>query len=194
MKYIFKQLWFLILLLAISVVLVVGQFKNFFMYKFFEQYLIFAIYVIVVGILSNVFAKFIPRRFNPNKPPFKSFKWEDNGKFYQKKLKINLWKDKLTDVSRAGVTGVEKSLKELDAGRLEKIIQETCVAEVVHAAIIILSPIMFAIMDFPWALGGVIIYDITNLLDIMIQRYNRPRLLRLYQRISKNKSTEQVLV
>ena len=67
------------------------------------------------------------------------------------------------------------------ASQVELLVQETCVAEVVHTASILLG--LGALWLWPgW--GGVVLWLIwfllANLPFILIQRYNRPRLMRLH--------------
>ena len=67
-------------------------------------------------------------------------------------------------------------------------IQETCVAEIVHIAVSILG--LRCLWMWPGA-GGVtvtVIYILLlNLPFILIQRYNRPRLIRLQQKLLSRK-------
>ena len=81
------------------------------------------------------------------------------------------------------------------ASQVELLVQETCVAEVVHTASILLG--LGALWLWPgW--GGVVLWLIwfllANLPFILIQRYNRPRLMRLHallQRREQRKGTHE---
>lgn len=81
------------------------------------------------------------------------------------------------------------------ASHAELLVQETCVAEAVHTASILLG--LGALWLCPgW--GGVVLWLIwfllANLPFILIQRYNRPRLMRLHallQRREQRKGTHE---
>ena len=192
MKYIIKKLWFLILLLIASIVVVACGLTRLFCYTFLQQYMIFAIYVIAVGILAHFFGEALPRKFNFREAPFAPFPFEDGGKFYQKKLKINSWKDNMMDMSKAQLGGslsVESKAigGETNAENISRAIQESCVAETTHFAITVLSISLFFLLKSPYSVIFFILYFIMNLIDIIIQRYNRPRLVRLLDRLEKRK-------
>jgi hypothetical protein len=53
------------------------------------------------------------------------------------------------------------------------------VAEAVHWVLFCLSPLMFVTMDLPLSIPGAVIYAVCNLISLIIQRYNRPRLAAL---------------
>lgn len=74
---------------------------------------------------------------------------------------------------------------------MPRMIQETCVAEFIHAANCILG--LYCLKIFP-GIGGIIvvfIYAVVfNLPYILIQRYNRPRLIRLYKHLEQRRMNE----
>ena len=75
--------------------------------------------------------------------------------------------------------------------RLPRMIQETCVAEMIHAVLGITS--LFCLKLYPGA-GGIIIvtlYLVFNLLFIMIQRYNRPKLIKVMKRAERTAAKEK---
>lgn len=192
MKYILKKLWFLILLLIVSIVVVVCGLKSLFCYTFLQQYMIFAIYVIAVGVLAHFFGEALPRKFRFREAPFAPLPFEDGGRFYQKKLKINKWKDHVMDISKAELGGslsVESKAigGEANEENIGRAIQESCVAEVTHAVLILLSVSLFFLLKMPYSVIFFILYFIMNLIDIIIQRCNRPRLVRLLDRLGKRK-------
>ena len=192
MKYIVKKIWFLILLLLISAVAVLGKFKNWVLYPFFCEYFKFAIYVIIAGNIAHYLGETIPRSLNYKNSPFAPFEWEENGRFYQKTLHISKWKDKMIDMGKASASTAAKQIGDtVSEDSIEFMIQETCKAEITHFAIIVFSPIMFIFMTAPYSFFGVILYDLSNLFDIIIQRYNRPRLVRLLEKL-KNKSVKKL--
>jgi len=130
----------------------------------------------VLGILSQICGMSLPRKwFNHNAFPFRTYSWEKDGKVYDL-LKIRGWKTKLPDVSRVIKKMAPKQIKgRPDKETLEKMLAETCVAELIHGLLMVFG----WGCAFVWhGIGGVtvsIIYMIGNVPFIMIQRYNRPR-------------------
>ncbi len=144
------------------------------------------VYVAVIGALSNVFAIFINRdKLDENKRPFKSRKWEKNGKVYDK-LAIRKWKSKVPDMSKIlPFLRPKKVASGTTAKDIRELIKETCVAELVHTALIVLS--LGVLFICPGKLG-VILYIfcfIGNLPFILIQRYNRPQYIIAEERLSR---------
>ena len=77
------------------------------------------------------------------------------------------------------------------AGQIELIIQETCIAEWIHG---LLSVLGFGCIFIWKGLGGWIVsilYVLGNFPYIAIQRYNRPRLVNLLQKVRKRESGVQ---
>ena len=57
------------------------------------------LYIIITGIVIFFIGRIFPRKLiKENKFPFKSFKWEKEGKIYDK-IKIKQWKTRLPDAS-----------------------------------------------------------------------------------------------
>lgn len=140
-------------------------------------------YLVLVGALSNVFAAMLPRRwFRCDALPYRLWHWEKRGKIYEK-LAIRRWKDRVPDMSRLLPGMVSKRVRlGMSAGEVERLAQETCISEFTHNVLILFGLRCLSIWD---GAGGVIItlvwVLIGNLPCIIIQRYNRPRLLTLAQ-------------
>ncbi len=149
-------------------------------------------YVALIGILSNFVALFIPRsKLKEDKFPFKSFKWEKNGRIYDK-LKIRFWKNKVPDMSKILKFIPAKEVKSSFGSReIKALIKETCIAELVHVALAILSSAVLFICP---SAGGIVIFIgciIVNLPFILIQRYNRPQYSVLCSRLQKRESLKE---
>ncbi|MBU5627941.1 hypothetical protein KQI82_13600 [Oscillibacter sp. MSJ-2] len=142
----------------------------------------FVLTVAAVGVFMHFFGESLPRdRFHYDRFPYRSYSWEENGKFYTR-LKIEKWKDRLPDKSRFVKSTVRKKLGgDRSAAHLLRLVQETCVAELTHWLLLVVSPVMLVTMEPPLSIWAAALYGISNLPFIMIQRYNRPRLARLYQ-------------
>jgi glycosyl-4,4'-diaponeurosporenoate acyltransferase len=156
-----------------------------------SQFCIFAIMVIVIGMASLIIGELIPRDwYKYDKFPFASYKWEKNGTIYAK-LGVHYWKDSIPDATK-----ILKPMfkKRLDMPRspehIKRLLVEMCNGEVVHATLMIISPVFLISMDGWYSAAAVVIYFFVNLLYTMIQRYNRPRLLALLNRLEMKKKGE----
>lgn len=154
----------------------------------------FVLITIILGLVSHVLGEALPRRwFHPDRAPFAAWAWERGGRFYRKTLKIDKWKDKLPDKSRAVASMVPKRV----AGRhssaaLYRLAQETCVAETVHWALLLCSWIYLLFLPRPLAWIAAVGYALSHLPFIAIQRYNRPRLLRAVKHAVEEESGNEI--
>ncbi len=141
------------------------------------------LYIAALGILSHFLGQALPRaRFDAERFPYRAAQWEKGGRLYEK-LGIKRWKDRLPDMSRIMPDMVKKKMSAAREQGMDMLIKETCVAECVHWALIVLSLGIFLLWRSPWAIVFWLVYNIFgNLPFIIIQRYNRPRLVMLEQR------------
>ena len=140
-------------------------------------------YIAALGILSHFVGQALPRSwFSAERFPYRAAEWEKGGKVYEK-LGIKRWKDHLPDMSKIMPDMVKKKMSAAKEQGMEVLIEETCVAECVHWALIVLSLGIFLFWRSPWSVVFWLVYNILgNLPFIIIQRYNRPRLVMLEQR------------
>lgn len=144
---------------------------------FWVQLLRFLLTAAVMGLLAHIIGEALPRRwFRAEAFPYRAYAWEQNGKFYQK-LGIRAWKDRLPDKSRLVRSAYRKSVAaHHEAGSMDRLVQETCVAECVHTVLFFLSPVFLVTMARPYGGIAAALYALSHIPFIMIQRYNRPRL------------------
>lgn len=148
------------------------------------DFLFCILYLVVMSVVVFLVGRFFPRKWiKEEKFPFKSFKFEKQGKIYEK-LKIKKWKTRLPDASlilnkifrkRMPV----KRIRDLKKSSANVLVKETCVAEATHFWAGILG---FLCVKIWKSAGGYIIsaaYFLLNVPFILIQRYNRPRLLKV---------------
>lgn len=140
------------------------------------------VYALALALLAHPLGQALPRRFDPTRPPFRPWKWERGGRVYEK-LGVAKWKTLVPDMSRLLPDMIKKRLPSASAVTAEQadvLVQETCRAEVVHGASCLLG-LGFLRLWRGW--GGVAVLAVwvllANLPFLIIQRYNRPRLLRL---------------
>ena len=143
-------------------------------------------YVGALGILAHVIGEALPRGlFSPNHRIFLQKSWEKNGKLYER-LGIKKWKDILPDMSKLCKHMLPKKVPAgARSDRVDALVRETCVAEAGHAALCLLSPVIYCFWRNAWGVALAAIYALGNIPFIMIQRYNRPRLMALSARMKK---------
>lgn len=145
-------------------------------------------YLALLGLLCFPLGRLLARiSFSTERFPFRSYPMEQNGKLYEK-LGIRSWQNKAPDISKLipGVVPRKEIPKRPDVQALRSMVNETCVAELTHVLLCAAGLALFWL--WPGA-GGTILYAVYvlagNIPFIVIQRYNRPRLLRLLRAMSK---------
>ncbi len=143
------------------------------------------IYLAFIGITMFIAGRLLPKDlFRYDRAPFRSFALERDGAVYLK-LGVKKWKDMVPDMSRI-LPGVMPSKKAPFGADLDEVvlsIQETCVAEFTHAVLAILG---IACIEIWEGVGGAAVsaaYFIGNMPYIVIQRYNRPKLVRIAEKL-----------
>ena len=148
------------------------------------------VYLVVVATTGFLIGRILPKSWiNPEKGLFRTFSFEKNGAIYEK-LGIRKWHKKLPDMSH--ILPCMMPAKELSGNyceRLPEMIRETCVAEVINVAVSIAG--LHCLRLWP-GLGGVVVTGINifvlNFPFVLIQRYNRPRLMRLERKVAIQKN------
>ena len=151
---------------------------------FFGLLLRFGVICLVMGLLSFLIGEMMPRKnFDYRAFPYAAYTWEKHGDIYLK-LGINRWKDKVPDMSRYIPHTFRKKIGVMRSPEpVEGLIRETCVAEIVHVVLMLLSPVFLVLLPRGWNWICMLLYDLFgNLPFILIQRYNRPRLVILLER------------
>ena len=140
------------------------------------------VYAVVLALAAHPLGQALPRRrFDGERFPYRCYKWEKQGRIYTR-IGVERWKTLVPDMSRLLPDMVKKQVDPtaVTAAQAAVLVQETCVAEAVHTASSLLG--LLCLRLWPgW--GGAIVWAVWFLLGnlpfILIQRYNRPRLLRL---------------
>lgn len=151
------------------------------------------LYVTVLGILSHYVGEALPREwFHADAAPFKPYDWEQDGRIYER-LGIRRWKDHLPDMSRVMRDMTPKRLSwGMNAEQIQNLVAETCVAEMVHRVLCVLSVGICLIMPSGLGLFLTAVYILVfNVPFIMIQRYNRPQLIRLAEKLEARRDRIQ---
>lgn len=149
-------------------------------------------FLISLGILVFVLGRILPKRwFRAESAFFRCHAFEKEGELYGL-VRVRYWHKKVPDMSQIFPRIMpKKSLQSGYSQNLERMVQETCVAEFSHLLLIVLSLYLFVLQPNVKGLFLYLLYNLVfNVPYIIIQRYNRPRLQRLALRIrEKNAHT-----
>jgi glycosyl-4,4'-diaponeurosporenoate acyltransferase len=106
--------------------------------------------------------------------------WERGGRFWSQRFGIKRWKDRLPEAGSAFAGGFSKRhLVARDAGHLRRFVVETRRAEWVHLTVLAVVP-LFWLWNPPSLALVMLVYGVAaNVPCILVQRYNRARLLRV---------------
>jgi len=143
------------------------------------------VYVTIIGQICFFAGVALPRRFfNENAFPFKTFHFEKSGRIYQV-FRVRKWKAKLPDMSRyTAIIYPKKVYSGISSKNLDRLVKESCVAEFSHYMLSVLSIGIYYI--WKKSKTGVILailYILGNVPFIMIQRYLRPKYIRLKEKL-----------
>ena len=144
------------------------------------------------SILNTVLSLKVPPAFLDYRGRlYKERKWEEGGEVYQRLLKVKRWKDSLPELSDFIRTIFpRKRIASHDKENLQKYLLESCRAELTHWGII-LSSFLFGFWNDCIETAAMILIALgLNLPYVVIQRYNRPRIIRLLVYIDRKKSPE----
>lgn len=149
-------------------------------------------YFALTGVLAFFVGRLIPKDWlHADGFLFRCRSFEQEGKLYEK-LNIKQWQNRLPDMSRIlPFLMPPKKLSGDYKQRLPLMIEETCVAELIHILVCITG--LYSLQLWP-GMGGITVYLLYvvffNLPYILIQRYNRPRLMKLYRKTQHGSSSD----
>ncbi len=158
------------------------------MFEFFEC----VGYLVRLGAFSFLVGRLIAKKDIPwERFHFNMFDKDKEDDFYRL-IKVGRWQKKVPDMSKLFYSlmppkAITKDYRKL----LPTMIKETYIAEVIHVALMFFG---FKCCRIWKGFGGIILSILNvfgNLPYVIIQRYNRPRLIRLYERINAEQTTKQ---
>ncbi len=121
--------------------------------------------------------------FDFRRKRYRVFKWEKNGRWYVKYLKIKWWKDLVpTHVGKQGFSKDHLDTNDLSISYLDDFLLETCRGEWDHSLCACCAVPVIIFNPLPWGLIFGFLILLGNLPFVAIQRYNRIRLLALRKR------------
>ena len=126
-------------------------------------------------------------RFDPESFLYRLRSWEKGGAIYNKIFRIKKWKERAPDgAAHLKNKGFPKRrLISHDLSYLELFLLETCRAELTHWIFIVFALPFFLWNRFHIGLIMILYALLENLPLIMVQRYNRNRLVRVIQKKKK---------
>jgi glycosyl-4,4'-diaponeurosporenoate acyltransferase len=141
---------------------------------------------IIISIIWTLIAEKLPARlYDYKKWLFRERKWEQGGRIYENLLWVKKWKPFLPDISDfLRWRFSKKHLQDINLNYIHNFLNESCKSEFTHW-MIILSSFLFMFGGGLSAFFKILVISITlNLPYIIIQRYNRPRLIKLLNKTS----------
>lgn len=141
------------------------------------------VFLALLGSVSFVVGRILPKfLFCGDDFPYRPYSFERDGAIYEK-LYIKSWQNKLPDMSKLFPSLMpRKAIEDKSAVAFKRMIEETCVAEFTHTYLALVGFVCLALWK---GVGGIVIsllFAFGNIPFIIIQRYNRPKLVRVYKK------------
>ena len=143
------------------------------------------LYIAILGIVSFFLGRILPKKwFRADAFPYRDYPFEQRGNLYRK-IGIHRWQSHMPDMSRVfpKLMPPKRLTGRVNAREAELMVQETCVAEFTH---ILLSALGLACLPLWPGWGGALVYIayvlLGNLPFILIQRFNRPKLIMMWEK------------
>jgi glycosyl-4,4'-diaponeurosporenoate acyltransferase len=117
--------------------------------------------------------------------------FERDGRWYETRWRIRRWKDHLPEAGSFFAGGFSKrGLDNRDGEYLSRFVVETRRAELTHWIVLAFAPLFF--LWNPWWLSLVMVAYalVANVPCIVVQRYNRARLVRVLSRRERRRSAQ----
>lgn len=139
--------------------------------------IIFVLFTAEVSYLSN---KIPDKVYSYKRWIFRERKWEKGGEVYHRILKVKHWKNRLPELGDfLKSVFPKKHIKEYSQKYLQIYLIESCKAELTHWCIILSSWLFLLWCDLKISAIIGLVAAVLNLPYVAIQRYNRPRIVKL---------------
>jgi glycosyl-4,4'-diaponeurosporenoate acyltransferase len=148
------------------------------------KYKINLLVFILISIALTFICEKIPDRIcDYKKWMFRERSWEKGGRVYERLFRVKLWKSKVPDISDFMKWRFSKKhLAKLNDKYLYTFLVESCRSEFTHWMIIFSTTLFGFWTDIPTVTITFLVACFLNLPYIIIQRYNRPRLRKLFEK------------
>ena len=141
--------------------------------------------------IGYTYSKIPVHRFDPQKSLYQIKKWEKDGEIYQNLFRVKTWKKKIpSGASVYANTFKLKNIKTFTPDHLERWIKESCRAESCHWTMILPGFLFFLWNSIEMGWLMVLYAVLNNLVPIIMQRFNRPRIQKLLTKIQKKSFIE----
>ena len=150
--------------------------------------------LVVIDAVCALFVRYcLPKKvFNPF---LKIYKVGKNERKFYEKIGIRKWKDRIPEAGQLFANFGKSEIAETNNNEyVYKFMSETIYAEIMHwlsalfSFLIIFIDLRLALtVGLPLVVGNMIL----NLMPVLVQRYNRPKLMVLYQRNERMKKKEE---
>ncbi|MDY6867562.1 MAG: glycosyl-4,4'-diaponeurosporenoate acyltransferase [Chloroflexota bacterium] len=128
---------------------------------------------------------------NPDSRFFQTFKWEKDGKIYQKLFHVQSWKQFIPNAANLFSDRFPlKSIKSKDPQYLIRWLKETIRSEICHWLMIVPGFFFFLWNDVILGWLMVAYAFLNNLPFIIVQRFNRPRIRKLIALTENSQSSK----
>ncbi len=166
-------------------------------YQIGEMFLYLLLAIAICGIVSvivTITTRVLPDKvFNPYRRVFKVYPKEN--RLYTK-LKVKKWKDKIPELGKLGGFAKNHINEPNNPQYIFRFLTETCIAETLHFYSIILSGLVFLFIPnqylFTISIPVFIINGTLHLLPVLIQRYIRPKFIKIYQHLIEKEEQEEL--
>ncbi len=149
-------------------------------------------YLARLGAFSFLIGRLIAKRDIPWDKYHLSFMSGEKEEEFFRLIKVGRWQKKIPDMSRLFFFIMpQKAITKDYKTQLPTMIKETYIAEVVHIGLMFFG---FKCCRLWKGIGGLVLsllFFFGNLPYVIVQRYNRPRLIRVYKRLNTDKKREK---
>lgn len=162
--------------------------------RVFAIIIISLLVLVVIDAVCALFVRYcLPKKvFNPF---LKIYNVGKNERKFYERIGIRKWKDKIPEAGQLFANFAKTEIADTNNNEyVYKFMSETIYAEIMHwlsalfSFLIIFIDLRLALtVGLPLVIGNMIL----NLMPVLVQRYNRPKLMVLYQRNERMKKTEE---
>ena len=151
--------------------------------------------VVSPSIIFNFIEKFFPEKwYGEDVKLFKERKFENE---FFKKIRIKKWKDNVPQFLKIkNINKAKQDNSKIDTSYINNFITETRRGEFMHLIDIIFGVLASLLLPkaffFKYSLPIILVWTYFNMLSIIIQRYNRPRLKKLLTRMQREENKHAV--
>lgn len=157
----------------------------------------FILSVAICGLISFVIMLIVHRSpkklFNPYSKIFKTYKFENTLFNF---LCVKKWKDKVPELGKLGGFEKNKLQNPKNSEYLHEFLVDSCKSETIHTLSAIFGLTIFFIIpsQFTWVITFPVflVNFICHYMPSIIQRYMRPRLIKLYEKVKLRQEIEIV--